>query len=267
MNLKHLWAIVLRQIYLYRSSYTRTLSLFVWITVDVFLWGFITKYLNIINNRKTDFVILFLGAVLLWDFLARVMYGIITAFFEDIWSRNFMNLFVTPIRLREYISGLIISSILTSSLALLLMLAIAITIFKLPVFLYGTPLILYFFVLLLFGIALGIFAISVVLRFGPSVEWVIWTIPAIISPFVGVFYPVKILPQWMQKVSAILPPTYIFESMRTIIHYSHNDTKSLLTGATLCFFYLALAYILFRKTFSFCVKNGQIVKFSAENLS
>src|SRR3984893_1302624 len=106
MSLRRTAAIVLRQYYLLRGSPTRILPLFVWVSVDIILWGFITRYLNSVASSGMDFVPALLGAVLLWDFFIRVMQGVTTAFFEDVWSRNFMNIFATPLSISEYIAGL-----------------------------------------------------------------------------------------------------------------------------------------------------------------
>src|SRR5919202_5798548 len=118
-------AITLRQYYLIRGSLSRVFPLFVWVAIDVVLWGFITKYLNTVSQAGYNFVPALLGAVLLWDFQTRVMQGVTMAFFEDVWSRNFLNIFATPLTITEYVGGLVLSSIATSSLGLLVMLGVA----------------------------------------------------------------------------------------------------------------------------------------------
>ena len=139
------------------------------------------------------------------------------AFLEDVWSRNFLNIFATPLSISEYVSGLVLSSIGTSSIGMVVMLVLATVVFGLSFFVYGAMLVPYLLVLFLFGIALGITASAIVLRLGPASEWFIWPIPALLSPFAGVFYPLRTLPQWMQYLSHLLPPSYVFENMRRII--------------------------------------------------
>ena len=116
---------MLRQFYLIRGSLSRVFPLFVWVAIDIVLWGFITKYLNIITSTGLNFVHSLLGAVLLWDFFIRVMQGVTMAFFEDVWSRNFLNIFSTPLTVGEYLGGLVVSSIATSSIGLCVMLVLA----------------------------------------------------------------------------------------------------------------------------------------------
>ena len=114
-------AVVLRQFYLLRGSPARILPLFAWVAIDMVLWGFISKYLNSVASAGFNFVPMLLGAVLLWDFMVRVMQGVTLAFFEDVWTRNFLNIFATPLSIPEYVSGLVISSIATSSVGLVVM--------------------------------------------------------------------------------------------------------------------------------------------------
>src|ERR1700748_3510741 len=113
MNSRRVLALMLRQFYLLRGSPTRLLPLFAWVAIDIVLWGFITRYLNAITQSGMNFVPALLGAVLLWDFLTRVMQGVTMAFFEDVWSRNFLNFFATPLRISEYLAGLIATGIVS----------------------------------------------------------------------------------------------------------------------------------------------------------
>src|SRR6187551_2231657 len=132
------FAIVLRHFYLVSGSPARVLPLFAWVAIDMILWGFITKYLNSVSGAGFDFVPVLLGAVLLWDFFTRVMHGVTMAFFEDVWSRNFLNIFASPISIAEYLTGLVTSSVFTSAIGLLIMLALATAGFGLSFFAYGT---------------------------------------------------------------------------------------------------------------------------------
>jgi ABC-2 type transport system permease protein len=267
MHVRRVAAIALRQVYLMRNSYSRVLPLVVWVAIDIVLWGFITRYLNTIASPGFDFVPALLGAVLLWDFLTRVMHGVTMAFFEDVWSRNFLNLFATPISIPEFVGGLVLSSIGTSSLGLLAMLAIAAPLFGLTYAGYGLAMIPYVLVLFLFGIALGITGITVVLRLGPAAEWFVWPIPAIISPFVGVFYPLDTLPVWMQQVARALPPSYVFESMRGVMAGRPFAAGALAAGMALAALYIALATWAFTTVFRQAVRTGLLARYSAESVN
>lgn len=267
MDLTHIAAIVLRQFYLIRGSLSRVLPLFVWAGIDIVLWGFITKYLNTVTPPGFNFVPSLLGAVLLWDFLIRVMQGVTMAFFEDVWSRNFLNIFATPLSISEYLSGLVLSSIATTSVGLVVMVVLATTVFGLSFFVYGLMLVPFFLVLFMCGIALGILGSGLVLRLGPPAEWFVWPIPAVLSPFVGVFYPLSTLPRWMRYISHILPPSYVFEGMRAIVSGGSTAPHGLLWGGCLAVLYILLACWFFARVYRYAVHTGLIARYSAETIS
>jgi ABC-2 type transport system permease protein len=259
-------AVVLRQYYLMRGSPARVLPLFAWVAIDVVLWGFITKYLNSVTESGMNFVPSLLGAVLLWDFFTRVMHGVTTAFFEDVWSRNFLNFFATPLAIREYVLGLVATSIATSLVGLGVMLILASAVFGLSFFAYGAMFVPFLMILFLFGIALGILGSGVVLRFGPASEWFVWPIPALISPFAGVFYPIAILPGWMRWIAHALPPAYVFEGMRSILAGHRARGWDLLAGSGLAIVSVLLAYAFFARVYRRAVRTGLIARYSAESL-
>ncbi len=267
MNLKRTAAIVLRYGYLLRGSPARVVPLFAWVAVDIVLWGFITRYLNGVAASGLDFVPSLLGAVLLWDFFTRVMQGVTMVFFEDVWTRNFLNLFATQLTIAEYVGGMVLSSIVTSAVGLLVMLLLAALVFGLSFLVCGAALIPFLMVLFVFGIALGIFAAALVLRLGPASEWLIWPIPAVLTPFAGVFYPLSTLPAWMQAVGHLLPPSSVFEGLRTIVSGGSPSWSSLLAGAGLAGVYVVLACWFFATTYRHCVRTGLLARYSAETLS
>ncbi len=267
-SLRRVLAVVLRQYYLLRGSLSRTVPLFAWVAVDMILWGFLTRYLNTVTaSSALNFVPVLLGAVLLWDFFIRIMQGVTMAFFEDVWSRNFLNIFATPLLIPEYVGGLVVSSMITSIAGVIAMLLIAVLWFKLSILAYGIMMVPFLLSLFLFGIALGIFGCALVLRFGPASEWFIWPIPALISPFAGVLYPVSTLPHWMQGIARILPPSYIFEGLRTIVSGGAVQWSLLIWSICLAAGYILLAYGCFVRVYKHALRTGLIARYSAENLS
>ncbi len=267
MSFNRTCAIVIRQLYLIRGSFSRVFPLFAWAAVDMVLWGFLTRYLNTVASPGFNFVPALLGAVLLWDFFIRIMQGVTMAFFEDVWSRNFLNIFASPISVSEYVGGLVLSSIATSLVGLVAMLFIAVVIFKLSFFVYGLMVMPFLLVLFLFGISIGIFGCALVLHFGPASEWFIWPIPALISPFAGVLYPISTLPQWMQIISRILPPAYVFEGLRAIVSGRAASIAALVWAGALAIGYIFLAYWFFTRIYRHALRTGLIARYSAETLS
>jgi ABC-2 type transport system permease protein len=267
VRLRPIAGIVLRQFYLIRGSPVRVLPMFAWVAIDIVLWGFITRYLNAVSASGINFVSTLLGAVLLWDLFTRIMQGISTAFLEDVWSRNFLNLFATPLRISEYVTGLVLTSLATSLVGLLTMLVLATAVFGLSFFALGALLVPLLLVLTGFGIALGILASALVLRLGPASEWLVWPLPALLSPFACVFYPLAVLPAWMRAVAYALPPTYVFEGMRAALGGRVPSVASLLTGTGLALLYIAVAGYLFGRVYRYAVRTGLLARYSAETVS
>ncbi len=266
-SLSRIAAIVLRQLYLLRGSPARFAPLVVWVVIDIVLWGFITRYLNTVSSSGFNFVPTLMGAVLLWDFLIRCMQGITLTFFEDVWTRNFLNIFATPLSTYEYVGGLVLSSIMTSSLGLIVMLVLASLAFGWSLFAYGWMLIPFLLVLFLFGIALGIFSSAVVLRLGPAAEWFVWPVPALLSPFAGVFYPLSTLPFWMRILGRFLPASYVFEGMRAIVLGAPGHHVTLALGAAIAILYVVLACLFFVRIYNQAVRTGLIARYSAESIT
>jgi ABC-2 type transport system permease protein len=265
MKLRPVAGIVLRQIYLMRGSPVRVFPMVTWVAIDIVLWGFITRYLNTVSGSGVDFVPTLLGGVLLWDFCTRIMQGVTTAFLEDVWSRNFLNLFSSPLSISEYILGLVITSVATSSIGVVVMLLLATGIFHLQFFAMGLPLIGFLIELFVFGISLGIFGSAIVLRLGPASEWLLWPLPALLSPFAAVFYPLAVLPQWMQGVAHALPPSYVFEGMRALLAGRPFPAALLWQGSAVAALELLLAAYFYARVYRHAVRTGLLARYSAES--
>jgi ABC-2 type transport system permease protein len=195
------------------------------------------------------------------------MQGVTMAFFEDVWTRNFLNLFATPLRTSEYLTGIILVAVGTSLMSLIAMIAFARLAFGLSFLAYGMALAPFLAVLFLTGIALGVAAAAIVLRLGPASEWLIWPIPMIVSPFAGVFYPLAVLPSWMRAIAAVLPPSYVFEGMRAVVAGGAAPWGTLALGLSLALIYLVLACFVFMATYRKAIRTGLIARYSAETVS
>jgi ABC-2 type transport system permease protein len=264
VKLRPVAGIVLRQLYLMRGSPVRVYPMVMWVAIDILLWGFITRYLNSVSASGVNFVQVLLGAVLLWDFCARIMQGVSTAFLEDIWARNLLNLFSSPLSVSEYITGLVVTSIMTSCVGLAVMLALASGIFHLQFLALGLPLVGFLLVLFLFGITLGILGSGMVLRFGPASEWLLWPLPAMMSPFAAVFYPLSVLPGWMQGMARLLPPSYVFEGMRALLAGRPFPAGLLAVGSAIAALELIAAAYFYGRIYRHAVRTGLLARYSAE---
>ena len=159
-----------------------------------------------------------------------------------------------------------ITKVATSSIGVVVMMLLATGVFYLQFFSLGLP-IGFLMVLFVFGVSLGIFASGIVLRLGPASEWLLWPIPALLSPFAAVFYPLAVLPRWMQWVSHVLPPSYVFEGMRALLAGRPFPGILLLQGWLVAALELLLAAYFYGRVYRHAVRTGLLARYSAESVA
>ncbi|MGA0862078.1 MAG: ABC transporter permease, partial [Pelagibacteraceae bacterium] len=174
MRWHKIYGLSLRHIYLIKSSFPRILDLIYWPSIQVFLWGFISKFFTISSSYYNNTVGVILTAAILYDFLFRSSISYNMMFLEEIWSRNFTNLFIAPIKISEIIAALTMTAIFRTMIGLVPAVLLAIPLFGVSIFKLGIPLFFLLIALYIFGISLGLLVTAGLLRFGPSFENIAW---------------------------------------------------------------------------------------------
>jgi ABC-2 type transport system permease protein len=231
-------AMVRRYWYLLRSSWPRLLELVYWPAVQMLMWGFLQLYVSQNAGFFARASGTFIGAVLLWDILFRGQLGFSISFLEEMWSRNLANLMMSPLKPVEFVIALMIMSIVRLAIGVVPVALLANAFFGFNLFGLGLALAAFFVNLMLTSWAVGIFVSGLVLRNGLGAENLAWTIMFIFLPLTCVYYPVAVLPEWLQTVAWMLPPTYVFEGMRALL-IEHVFRRDLMLAA------LAINAILF----------------------
>jgi len=210
-------AMVRRYWYLLRSSWPRLLDLIYWPTVQMLMWGFLQLYVaqNASFFAKAGGV--FIGSVLLWDILFRGQLGFSISFLEEMWSRNLANIMMSPLRPVEFLCALMIMSVVRLSIGMVPVSLLAIAFFGFNLWGLGLALAAFFANLILTSWAIGIFVAGLLLRNGLGAESMAWTIMFLFLPLTCVYYPVEVLPDFLQVIAWALPPTYVFEGMRALV--------------------------------------------------
>ena len=230
-------AMVLRYWYLLRSSFARLIELIYWPAVQMLMWGFLQLYISQNAGFFAKAGGTFIGAVLLWDILFRGQLGFSISFLEEMWARNMGNLMMSPLRPVEFICALMIMSIIRLAIGMVPVTLLAMGFFNFNLYGLGFALAIFFLNLILTSWAVGIFVSGIVLRNGMGAESMAWTIMFLLLPLTCVYYPVSILPVWLQAVAWLLPPTYVFEGMRALL-IEHTFRADLMIWA----FVLNIAY-------------------------
>lgn len=236
-------AIVLRYYYLHRRSVARIMEIFFWPVMNMLVWGYVTRYLQQVAAPSA--VIFLLGGVILWDILYRSQQGITLTITEEFWVKNIINIFIAPIRMAEIIAAICAVGIVKSLLTTLVLWVLAFLLYRYNLLDMGPALVPFFGNLLLFGWAVGLFTMALIFRYGRAAEALIWGVPFLIQPVSAVFYPVTVLPGWLQKIAYLLPSTYVFEGMRQVLATGMTDTGMLLTSFGLNLVYLAAGALYF----------------------
>jgi ABC-2 type transport system permease protein len=249
-----------RHLYLMRSSWIRVFDLMYWPLLQMIIWGFINTFLATQSSWVLRAGGLLIGAVLLWDVLVRGQFGMTLSLLEELWSRNFANLFVAPLRPAEYAVSLMGMSVIRSLIGVIPSALLAIPLFAYSIFDLGLPLVAFYSVLMMSGWAAGLLISAMLVRFGLAAESFAWASIFVLAPICGVYYPVATLPTWLQPVSWALPPTYVFEGMRAIM-LEHRFRFDLLASAlALNLLYVGLGLAAFVIAFRRARERGQLLQ-------
>ena len=259
MNFNKIYALSLRHIYLISNSLPRIVDLIYWPTVQIFLWGFISKFFTLNSEYYNNTVGIILTAAILYDFLFRVSISFNMMFLEEIWSRNFTNLFIAPIRISEIITSLTFTAILRALIGMVPAAILAIPLFGVSVFKLGVPLLFLLLSLYLFGITLGLLVTSGLLRFGPSFENIAWASLFFLAPLGCIYYPIEILPASLQFIAKGLPLVHIFEEMRNILLYNAVNYYDIIKSISISIVYFILGVIIFYVSFYGAKVRGTLI--------
>jgi ABC-2 type transport system permease protein len=248
--LHRIGAMILRYWYLLISSWPRLLELVYWPALQIVTWGFLQSYISQNAGFFARAGGTFVGAIILWDILFRGQLGFSISFLEEMWARNLGNLMMSPLRPIEFLISLMVMSLIRLAIGVIPMTLLAIIFFEFNFYSLGLPLIAFFCNLIFTSWSLGIFVSGLVLRNGLGAESIVWTLMFGVLPLCCVYYPVTVLPHWLQYVAWSLPPTYVFEGMRALLsdHVFRADLmiQALLINAVLFAGSFAIFLVLLR---------------------
>jgi ABC-2 type transport system permease protein len=254
------WAMLLRYLFILRSSWPRTLELLYWPTLQVLIWGFMSQFFATNSTYVARAFGVLLGAVMLWDLMFRSQLGLSISFLEEMWSRNLGHLFATPLRAYEWVVSLLAMSAIRTAIGMVPAALIAIPLYHYSIFAMGLPLVGFLAVLMVMGWAMGLAVCGLILRHGMGAESLAWTVFFALSPVSCVYYPVTILPGWLQPVAWSLPQTYIFEGMRTVLFQHVFRTDYFLCAVALDVVYLAIGAAILFHAFRDARHRGALVQ-------
>ena len=259
MKFHRMYALSMRHLYLIKSSFPRILDLIYWPTIQILLWGFISQFFTMYSDYYNNTIGVILSCAILYDFLFRSSISFNMLFLEEIWSRNFVNLFVSPLKISEVITALTVTALLRTLIGIVPAIILMSPLFGVSLLEMGPPLLLLFLSLYLFGTTLGLLVTSGLLRYGPAFENTAWSSLFLLAPLGCVYYPLSILPEWLQILAKGLPLVYIFEEARSILVNNLVDYKNIMNALILNLFYFLGSIIIFYLAFYGARKKGTLV--------
>jgi len=260
MKAHRIYALVVRYMYLYRRSLPRMMEIFYWPFLDLVIWGFITVYLMKFQAQIPGVVTFFLGALILWDILFRAQQGVTISFLEEIWARNLMNLFASPLKPSEFLAATMVMSVLKVMAVSVVMVVCAGLFYSYNIFVIGMWLIPFVLNLVMTGWIIGVLTTALIMRFGQEAEVLAWSMVFMFQPISCVFYPMDVLPGWLQAIAWMNPAAHVFEGMRAVLNASPETIAHLGWATGLNLLFLGVVIAAFRWTFEFCRERGLLVR-------
>lgn len=260
MKFHRINALLIRHLYLYQRSVPRLMDILFWPILELLLWGFLSMYLEKLSLADFNVVTVLLGAIIFWDLMSQSQRAISTTFLEEVWERNLLNIFVTPLKLGEFLVSSVLIAAVRIILVGLVMAGLAWGLYQFNLLTFGLYLVLFMLNLLIFGWTLGFFTTGIILRFGSAAQVLAFGLVFLLQPFSAVFYPVSVLPQGLQYVAQVLPSTHVFEGMRAVIATGNLPLHNLVWALGTNLLYLILVLCFFSRMFARVKERGMLMK-------
>lgn len=259
-SLDRIFALVMRHWYLLAKPSPRLVELFMWPTVELMIWGFMCLYLGSLGSGIPLIGQMALSGATLWMVFARGQTTIMISFLEEIWSRNLGHIFVSPITAAEFTLGVLLVAMLRSLVGMLVAVALSVVFFGSTLLSIGPVLALHWGLLMVMCSALGMANMGLMLRYGPSAEWLMWMFGFILLPISCAYYPLAVLPAWLQPVALALPMTHVFESMRSVMATGDIQSHHLMIASALTVLYIGLACIVMARSLNYARQHAGLVQ-------
>lgn len=260
MNFNRIYAIILRHLYVWPRGLERFMWSVGWPLLDLLIWGITTSYLQKNSLLTPSIATIILGGIIFWGMVSRVQLELSVTFLEELWNKNLINIFASPLSISEFIISSIILGVIKLMFSATILVGTALFFYNFNVFVFNWYLPLLLINLILFGWAFGFFVTGLLIRYGRNMEEFAWSMIYFFQPFVGVYYPLSALPSWAQFIGRLMPPTYIFEEMRRFMMSGTIKAENLLISFSLNIIYMTIALVYMKLMFEKARETGRLTK-------
>lgn len=248
MNYTRVRSVFFRYFYDFYKGLHFLADLVYWPLIDILLWGLTMGWIQQ-QNELPFLPLIIMTALVFWQITRRGAIDISMSLLVEFWNRNLVNLFSTPLKIYEWIAGVLLLSLCKLLITIAFGAGIVYLLYSLNIFMIGWTFLPFVAALVIFGWIIGFLAASLIINWGHQMEAVVWMLPFVFAPFSAVFYPVDMLPAWGQVIAWCIPTTYIFEGMRQIISTGSFPFYFFWVSLGLDLLYLGLSIVLFEKMF------------------
>ncbi|MBP7073969.1 MAG: ABC transporter permease [Rhabdochlamydiaceae bacterium] len=248
MKFQRCWAVFLRYFYLF-AKLDQVADLLYWPAIDIALWGITTVWIQQSNANVPNIALMIMTGLIFWQIVWRGNYEISVNLLQEFWNRNLVNLFSTPLKLREWMAGVVMLSITKIFITLSFGTILVYALYSLNVFTIGWAFLPFTALLMMSGWMIGFLAASVVIYWGQRFQMLAWMTAYIFAPVSAVYYPVSALPEWLHPVAYALPTTHVFEGMRYVLHHQIFPWNAFWWSLLLNIIYLILTMCIFAFSF------------------
>lgn len=255
MNFDRIGALALRHLYPLKRDFDLLSDMIYWPMVDTILWGVTSQWLSDSSGNAELIVAILLGLIL-WNVIWRSQAEVSRNLMDEIWNNNLVNIFSTPLTIGEWVVTVLLLSILKTMITLIIVVPVMFLLYTVNIFVLGWWLPIFFLGTIMTGWWIGFISAGIVLRYGPKVQTVIWTLPGILLPFSAIFFPLDKLPLFLQPIARVIPTTYILESMRAVISGLAVDPWQLALSFGLNIVFLVVCIWYFMRSFEFSKNLG-----------
>ncbi|MBI4059617.1 ABC transporter permease [Candidatus Giovannonibacteria bacterium] len=260
MKAHRIKAVIRRHLYEARRNFDRISEIVYWPVIDIIVWGFLTVYLARQDALGPTVFNFLLGATILWGAFFAFQRDVALGFLDELWARNILNLFSSPLTIPEYMTGLITVNFFKMVGGFLAASLLAFAFYSFNIFPFALPLLPFFFNLLLFALAVGIMITAMIFRYSTKIQTLAWGFAGLLQPVSCVFYPLATLPSFLQGVAWLMPATHSFEGMRQILAGGGFSYLHFWWALGLNFVYFVFALVLFGFIFKVAKTRGLLVK-------
>lgn len=260
MKIHRIRAVVMRHMFETWRNYDRITDILYWPVMDIIMWGFFTFYLTQGHNLRPSAISCLLGAIILWNMFRSFQRDMAVGFLAELWSRNLVNLFSTPLTITEYMTGLVLVNLAKVAVGMAFASCVAWGCYSCNVFPSFPALLPFMLSLMIFALSVGIMTTALIFRFSTKIQGVAWSFVGLLMPISCVFYPMSSLPTFLHPIAMVLPTTHVFEGMRQVMSGGGLSHVHLAWCLGLNLIYMLASLMFFRKVFESARTLGLLVR-------